>query len=618
MCGIVGYVGGREAAEVILDGLARLEYRGYDSAGIVVAGSDGGAPPRLDAVKRAGRLSVLQDALGGHPLHGGLGLGHTRWATHGKPNDVNAHPHLSEDGLLAVIHNGIIENYLDLKERLERAGHRFASDTDTEVLVHLIEEHYQAQSERAGPERLVEAVRAALGEVRGAYALVVTHAEHAVIVAARATSPLVIGIGDGESFLASDIPALLPYTRDVIFLHDGDLAVLSAGGVEVRDVVDGAPAPRPATRIAWDAEAVEKGGFDHFMLKEIFEQPTALQNTLADRFAGNGTDVRLGLGLDPAGIDRVVITAAGTAFYAGLVGEVLLEQLAALPVKTEVASEFRYRQPVIDERTLCVVVSQSGETIDTLEALREAGRRGARTLAILNVQGSSISREVDDVLYIHAGPEIGVASTKVYTAMLAAFALLAVDLGRARGVLDDDRARELVRGLRELPQRVEEALSRREAAARVAERFKDRRDYLFLGRGVNVPTAFEGALKLKEISYIHAEAYATGEMKHGPIALIDAAMPVVAVATASRLYAKTVSNLQEVRARDGTVIALASDGDEAIARHADEVLYVPLVDELLSPIVNVVPLQLLAYETALRLGRDVDKPRNLAKSVTVE
>ena len=619
MCGIVGYVGGREAAEVILDGLGRLEYRGYDSAGIVISGTDEGTTaPHLHAVKRAGRLSVLQDVVGEHPLRGGLGLGHTRWATHGKPSDANAHPHLSEDGRLAVIHNGIIENYLELKDRLQRAGHAFASDTDSEVLVHLIEDHYLAVAEREGPRRLVEAVRAALTEVRGAYALVVTHADHAVIVAARATSPLVIGIGDGESFLASDVPALLPYTRDVIFLQDGDLAVLSNEGVEIKGLADGATAPRATTRIAWDAEAIEKGGFDHFMLKEIFEQPTALQNTLADRFVGNGTDVRLDLGLDATAIDRVVITAAGTAFYAGLVGEVLTEQLAGLPVKTEVASEFRYRQPMIDGRTLCVVVSQSGETIDTLEALREARRRGARTLAILNVQGSSISREVDDVLYIHAGPEIGVASTKVYTAMLAAFALLAIDLGRARGTLDDERAADLIRGMRELPQRVEEALSRRDAAARVAERFKDRRDYLFLGRGVNVPTAFEGALKLKEISYIHAEAYATGEMKHGPIALIDAAMPVVAVATASHLYAKTVSNLQEVRARDGTVIALASDGDTVIASHADEILYVPLVDELLSPIVNVVPLQLLAYETALRLGRDVDKPRNLAKSVTVE
>ncbi len=616
MCGIVGYVGGREAAEVILDGLARLEYRGYDSAGIVVADAAPGA--RLDAVKRAGKLDALRSALQGSPLSGHLGLGHTRWATHGRPNDANAHPHLSEDARLAVIHNGIIENYLELKDRLQAGGHHFASETDTEVLVHLIEDHYQAAAELGrARERLVRAVRGALTEVRGAFALVVAHADHDVIVAARATSPLVIGLGEGENLLASDVPALLPYTREVVFLEDGDLAVLSRDGVEVTGF-DGAPRRRDATTIDWDAEAAEKGGFDHYMLKEIYEQPVVLQNTLFGRFAGNGLDVRLELELDPRAIDRVVVTAAGTAFYAGQVGEVLIERLARLPVEVEVASEFRYRRPVVDERTLCVVVSQSGETIDTLEALREARRRGARTLAILNVKGSSISREVDDVLYIHAGPEIGVASTKAYTAMLAAFELLALYLGRGRGTLPDALAAELLQGLRELPQQVQEAIDRRASVAEVAERFKERRDYLFLGRGVNVPTAFEGALKLKEISYIHAEAYATGEMKHGPIALIDRSMPVVAVATASELYDKTVSNLQEVRAREGTVIALASDGDDGIRRHADEVLYVPAVHELLSPIVNVVPLQLLAYETALRLGRDVDRPRNLAKSVTVE
>jgi len=618
MCGIVGYVGGREAAEVILDGLARLEYRGYDSAGIVVSQAGRAPRPRLGAVKRAGKLSVLRDALEGTPLHGRIGLGHTRWATHGKPNDVNAHPHLSEDGRLAVIHNGIIENYLELKERLEAGGHRFLSETDTEVLVHLIEDHYaRLEATQEGDARLVAAARAALAEVSGAYALVLAHADHDVIVAARATSPLVIGLGRGEMLLASDVPALLPYTRRMIFLEDGDLAVLSQDAVDIM-AFDGTPRRREVTTIDWDAEAAEKGGYPHYMLKEIAEQPVALQQTLYGRFAGNGCDVNLDLDLDPLAIDRVVITAAGTAFYAGLVGQVLLERLARLPVDVQVASEFRYREPVIDARTLCVVVSQSGETIDTLEALREAKRRGARSLGIVNVKGSSITREVDDVLYIHAGPEIGVASTKVYTAMLAAFALLAVDLGRARGTLDDGLAEELLRGLREVPQQVEEALKRRDRVAEVAVRFKGRHHYLFLGRGVNVPTAFEGALKLKEISYIHAEAYATGEMKHGPIALIDEAMPVVAIATASALYDKTVSNLQEVRARDGTVIAVASDGDAVIGRHADEVLFVPRVHELLSPIVNVVPLQLLAYETAVRLGRDVDQPRNLAKSVTVE
>jgi glucosamine--fructose-6-phosphate aminotransferase (isomerizing) len=610
MCGIVGYVGHRQAAEVILDGLQRLEYRGYDSAGLVVAPK--GQNGALSVVKKSGKLKVLSEALREGPLSGTLGLGHTRWATHGKPNDTNAHPHLSEDGRLAVIHNGIIENYLPLKAKLLESGHVFLSETDTEVIVHLIEEHYA----RLGGD-LVGAVRGALKEVSGAYALVVSHVDHELIVAARATSPMVLGLGQGENFVASDVPALLPYTREVIFLHDGDMALIARDSLTVTDF-NGRVLERPVTTIEWDAEAAEKAGFEHYMLKEIYEQPTVLQHTLGGRFAGNGTDVQLELALDPLAIDRVVIAACGTAFYSGLVGEYLIERLARLPVEVEIASEFRYREPVLDERTLCVVVSQSGETIDTLEALREAKRQGARTLAVLNAKGSSISREADDVLYIHAGPEIGVASTKAYTAMVAAFELLAIFLGRARGVLSGEAAAELIRALRALPGLVEETLGVRSEIAAIAEAFKDKRDYLFLGRGANYPTALEGALKLKEISYIHAEAYATGEMKHGPIALIDADMPVVAVATASALYDKTISNLQEVRARDGVVIALASRGDEAIRAHADHVIYVPKTLELVSPIVNVVALQLLAYETASRLGRDVDQPRNLAKSVTVE
>jgi glucosamine--fructose-6-phosphate aminotransferase (isomerizing) len=607
MCGIVGYVGHRQAAEVILDGLQRLEYRGYDSAGVVIAHADGRS--RLEVVKRAGKLSVLRDALSGRALPGSLGLGHTRWATHGRPSDGNAHPHLSEDGRLALIHNGIIENYLTLKARLQAAGHAFASETDSEVMVHLIEEHYRGD--------LAAAVRSALAEVVGAYAVVVSHSDHRAIVAARSTSPMVIGLGEGETFVASDVPALLPYTRDVVFLHDGDMALLTPDGVTVSDF-QGRPLERRPGRIDWDAEAAEKGGFEHYMLKEIYEQPRVLQDTIGGRITADDGDVDLGLGLAADEIDRVVITAAGTAFYAGLVGEYLIERLARLPVEVEVASEFRYREPVVDERTLCVVVSQSGETIDTLEALREARRRGARSLAILNAKGSSISRDVDDTLYIHAGPEIGVASTKAYTAMLVAFELLAVWLGRRRGALSEGEARTLLSELRRIPTLVDAALAERPRIAEVAEAFKDRRDYLFLGRGVNFPTALEGALKLKEISYIHAEAYATGEMKHGPIALIDANLPVVAVATRSALYDKTVSNLQEVRARDGVVIALANPGDLAICAHADHVLRVPETHELLSPVVNVVALQLLAYETAHRLGRDVDQPRNLAKSVTVE
>jgi glutamine---fructose-6-phosphate transaminase (isomerizing) len=610
MCGIVGYIGVRPAADVILDGLGRLEYRGYDSAGLVIHPGDG----PLDVVKRAGKLSALREAVASRtaaerPLRGFHGIGHTRWATHGRPTDANAHPHLSEDGRLAVIHNGIIENYLTLKATLAAEGHRFASETDSEVVVHLIERAYRGD--------LVAAVREALTEVEGAYALLVTHVDHDQIVAARATSPLVIGLGEGEQWVASDVPALLPYTRRVVFLRDGDVAVLERGGVIVSGP-GGAAVDRPEEVIDWDAEAAEKGGYPHFMLKEIFEQPTVLQQTLGGRFAGNGCDVLLDLALDPLAIDRVIVTAAGTASYAGMVGAYWLEALARLPAQVEVASEFRYRDPVVDERTLVVAVSQSGETIDTLEAVREARRRGARTLAILNVKGSSLSREVDDVLFVHAGPEISVASTKVYVAMLAAFGLLAVYVGRGRGTLGDEAAASFVRGLRGLPQSVAAALETRERIAEVARRHAGTRDMLFFGRGVNVPTAFEGALKVKELSYVHAEAYATGEMKHGPIALVEPGLPIVAIATAAARYDKTLSNLQEVRARQGHVIALASEGDDRIAEGVDEVVVVPRVDELLSPVVNVVPLQLLAYEMAVALGRDVDQPRNLAKSVTVE
>ncbi len=607
MCGIVGYSGPRKASDVLVDGLSRLEYRGYDSAGVVVATPDRDRP--LTAIKRAGKLAVLARELATHGSFGSLGIGHTRWATHGKPTDVNAHPHLSEDGRLAVVHNGIIENFLTLKERLLASGHQFVSETDTEVLVHLIEEHYRGD--------LVEAVRAALVEVRGAYALVVMHAEFEGVVAARSTSPLVVGIGDGETFVASDVPALLPYTRHVIYLHDGDLVVLDANGVKVT-TFGGIPLRREVERIDWSPEAAEKEGFEHFMLKEIYEQPNALRHTLGGRLQDGSSEVRLDLGFDPAAIDRIVVTAAGTALYAGMVGEYLIERLARLPVDVEVASEFRYRHPVIDERTLVVAVSQSGETIDTLEALREGRRQGARSMAILNVKGSSMSREVDDILYIHAGPEIGVASTKAYVAMVAAFELFAIWLGRARGTLSAELASTLIADLQQVPDMVERALELRSEVTAVAETFKGRSDYLFLGRGLNFPTALEGALKLKEISYIHAEGYAMGEMKHGPIALIDESMPVVVVATASELYDKTMANLQEVRARDGVLIAVANEGDVVVRDQVDHVLQVPCVHELVSPLVNVVPLQLLAYETASRLGLDVDQPRNLAKSVTVE
>jgi glucosamine--fructose-6-phosphate aminotransferase (isomerizing) len=601
----VAYIGARNAAEVVVDGLRRLEYRGYDSAGVVVAGE----APGLQVMKRAGKLRVLEAALSDAPLHGAVALGHTRWATHGRPNDANAHPHVSEDGQLAIIHNGIIENYLALREALSARGHTFASETDSEVLVHLIEEAYAGD--------LLQALRAALQQVRGAFAVVAMHRDHPEVIAARQTSPLVVGLGEGEQFLASDVPALLPYTRRVIYLHDGEVVRLTREGVQLSDL-SGAPVVRAPEWIDWDAEAAEKDGHPHYMLKEMLEQPNVLQQTLTGRFSDLGHDALPELRLDVAGIDRVVITAAGTAAYAGMVGGQLIEALARLPVSVEVASEFRYRNPVIDARTLVVGVSQSGETIDTLEAVREARRLGARTVAVLNVKGSSLAREVDDVLYIHAGPEIGVASTKAYTGMLAALALLAVHLGHARHRLSDARAEALTNGLRALPLLLKEALLSRGGAQALAPRLARAQSVLYLGRGVNVASAYEGALKLKEISYIHAEAYPMGEMKHGPIALIDASVPVVAIATAGAQLEKTLSNLAEVRAREGYVIAIASEGDARVAAYADAVIEVPVVDELLSPILNVVPLQFLAYETALLLGRDVDQPRNLAKSVTVE
>lgn len=604
MCGIVGYVGFREATDVLLQGLRRLEYRGYDSAGVAVQNQG-----RLEVVKRAGKLQVLSDSLQAQPLSGKLGIGHTRWATHGAPNDPNAHPHTTEDGAIAIIHNGIIENYLALKEGLIARGHRFQSDTDSEVLAHLIEEKYQGD--------LVQAVRAALHEAHGAYGLVVAHQNHPEIVVARTVSPLVVGLGESENFVASDVPALLPYTRRVIFLHDGDMAVITQEQVVITDLA-GNPVDRPVTEVDWSLEAAEKGGYPHYMLKEIYEQPWVLENTLGGRLHEEVAGVELGLSLDASRFERVHIVACGTAYYAGWVGKYLLESLARVPVELEVASEYRYRNPVVPPNTLAIAISQSGETIDTLEALREAKRGGAQTLGVINVKGSSITREVDDVLYIHAGPEIGVASTKAYTAMLGAMALLAVWLGRGRGVLQTSEARHFLGELRKLPRLMEETLETRPQVAKIAAKYHQATDYLFLGRHIQAPTAYEGALKLKEISYIHAEAYPSGEMKHGPIALIDERLPVVVLSTQSHLYDKNVSNIQEVRARGGRVIAIATQGDQEVHKFAQDVMYVPQTHPLLTPVLSVVPLQLLAYETAVLLGRDVDQPRNLAKSVTVE
>ncbi|ASN81807.1 MULTISPECIES: glutamine--fructose-6-phosphate transaminase (isomerizing) [Deinococcus] len=606
MCGIVGYIGPKQAQEVLISGLSKLEYRGYDSAGVAIG--DGAC---ITVKKKAGKLANLSGELAAQPLAGTMGIGHTRWATHGLPNDTNSHPHATEDGQIVIVHNGIIENYLSLKEGLMGRGHTFKSETDSEVLAHLIEEAYQGDLEGA--------VRTALSQVRGAYGIVVTHVNHREIVAARTVSPLVMGVGEGEMFLASDVPALLAYTRKMVFLHDGDMVVLNDDGYRVTDLA-GTALQRPVETIEWDAEAAEKGGFDTYMLKEVYEQPQALTNTLIGRLHDETGEVNLDINLDPASFKRISIIACGTAFYAGLVGEYLIEQLARIPVECDVASEYRYRDPLVSENTLAIVVSQSGETIDTLEALREAKKGGAKTLGVINAKGSSMTRELDDTLYIHAGPEIGVASTKAYTSMVSAFLLLALWLGRARGTISGEEGAELLHATRELPRLVEEALAeaRVEQIKRVAEKYHQARDYLFLGRGVNSPTAYEGALKLKEISYIHAEAYAAGEMKHGPIALIDSNLPVVVVATESRLLEKTISNVQEVRARGGKVILILSDGDTENAQHADDVIYVPRAHEMVSPVVNAVAMQLLAYFTATALGKDVDKPRNLAKSVTVE
>ncbi len=606
MCGIVGYIGTRQAQDVLISGLSKLEYRGYDSAGVAVG--DGAC---IAVRKKAGKLANLQGELAGAPLPGTLGTGHTRWATHGLPNDTNAHPHATEDGKIVIIHNGIIENYLPLKEGLMARGHTFKSETDSEVLAHLIEEAYAGD--------LYEAVRAALSQVRGAYGIVVTHVDHREIVAARTVSPMVMGVGEGEMFLASDVPALLPYTRNMVFLHDGDMVVLHDDGFRVTDLA-GNELKRDIEHIDWDAEAAEKGGYDSYMMKEIYEQPNALTNTLIGRLHDDTGEVNLDINLDPASFKRISIIACGTAYYAGMVGEYLIEQLARIPVDIDVASEYRYRDPLVSEHTLAIVMSQSGETIDTLEALREAKKFGAKTLGIINAKGSSMTREVDDTLYIHAGPEIGVASTKAYTSMVSAMLMLALWLGRARGTLTEDQSRELLHAARELPRLVEESLTpeRVENVRAIAEKYADARDFLFLGRGVNSPTAYEGALKLKEISYIHAEAYAAGEMKHGPIALIDEHMPVVVVATESKLLEKTISNVQEVRARKGKVILVLSEGDTENARYGDDVIYVPRAHEMVSPVVNAVALQLLAIFIAEKLGKDVDKPRNLAKAVTVE
>ena len=607
MCGIVGYVGPEDALPIIIEGLRRLEYRGYDSAGVALLGND------LSVAKRAGKLEVLEKDLAEvEPMSGSIGMGHTRWATHGQPTDRNAHPHVDCEERIAVIHNGIIENFHELKERLLKAGHLFRSDTDTECVAHLIEERYQGD--------LPAAVRSAVADLEGAFALVVLSADHPdVFVGVRVSSPMVVGLGNGENLLASDAPALLDRTRRIVPLADGQMVEVRADGVRITDLEGNHVEAKPI-EVDWDIRRAEKLGFEDFMLKEIYDQPSAIRDTIRGRTQGGRLvldELRMS-DEDIQAVDKVFVVAAGTAFHAGLVAKYAIEHWVRLPVEIDIASEFRYRDPVLDRNTLTIAVSQSGETIDTLEALRHARRQHSLVLAITNTVGSSVARESDAVLYTHAGPEIGVAATKTFATQMVALHLVALYLAQVRGVMFAEEVQSVVDRLRELPGQVRRALELDGQTRRLAERFHLARDFLFVGRHTGYPAALEGALKLKEISYIHAEGYPAGELKHGPIALVEQGVPVVAVATECHVYPKVLSNIQEVKARAAEVIAVATEGDADIERYVDHVLFVPRTPELMSPVVVSVPLQLLAYHIAKLRGCDVDQPRNLAKSVTVE
>jgi glucosamine--fructose-6-phosphate aminotransferase (isomerizing) len=608
MCGIIGYIGPREATPYLLEGLKRMEYRGYDSAGVALY--DGEA---IETRRAAGKIAKLEAVLAADPVDGFVGIGHTRWATHGQPNERNAHPHLSADGTVAVVHNGIIENSTILKAGLQELGYVFRSDTDTEVIAHLVQELFDGSLE--------EAVIGALRKLEGTYGIAVMCAKDpGKIVAARKGSPLLIGVGDGQNFLASDASAILAHTRKVVYLDDGDVAVITADDYKVIDV-NAMPQSRKIDRIAWDLAAIERGGFAHFMLKEIFEQPQTIENTMRGRLVLDDGAAKLG-GINLSHeqllhIDNIIITACGTSWHSALIGELMIEEFARIPVAVEYASEFRYRNPIVTERTLCIVMSQSGETADTLAAMREAKRRGARTLGFVNVVGSTIAREDDGGVYLHAGPEIGVASTKAFTSQVVGLALLTLKLARKRN-LSVVQGREFALALQALPKQVQTVLDSAHLIEEIAEEFKRAQNFLYLGRGYNFPAALEGALKLKEISYIHAEGYPAAEMKHGPIALIDEMMPVVFIAPHDAVFDKIVSNIQEVKARKGKTIVITSRDEPSLKGLIDYEIRIPETADMLMPILASVPLQLLAYYIAVKRGSDVDQPRNLAKSVTVE
>jgi len=609
MCGIVGYIGPRETVKVLIEGLKRLEYRGYDSAGVAIFHQG-----KVEIRRKEGKLSKLEELIGGETFNGRVGIGHTRWATHGRPSDENAHPHKA--GKVAVVHNGIIENYLSLKEILKSKGHVFTSETDTEIISHLIDEFLQEGCS------FPEAVRVALDKIKGSYALgILFEGDEQSLIAAKKESPLVVGIGEEEYFIASDVPAILPYTRNFIFMEDGEMVLLSAQGVNIFDV-NGNQVSKEPKRVNWNPLMAEKGGYKHFMLKEIFEQPRAAIDTIRGRLSEEKGDAVLeNVHFDPTflkKIGRINLIACGTSYHAALVGKFLIEEFCRIPVEADIGSEFRYRKPIIGENDLLVAISQSGETADTLAALKEAKRKGAMTLAICNVVESSLAREADHVIYTHAGPEIGVASTKTFATQLVVLFLLALRMGRELGVLSSEEGKTLIGELVRIPHLMEETLKASNHVARIARKYLHARDFLYLGRGINYPIALEGALKLKEISYVHAEGYPAGEMKHGPIALIDREMPVVVLATKNEVYEKVISNIEEVKAREGKVIALASPSDREIEKKVDDVIFIPETLPSLTPILLTIPLQLLAYYMADFKGTDVDQPRNLAKSVTVE
>ena len=609
MCGIVGYIGSKDATPILIEGLRRLEYRGYDSAGVAVYNEG-----RVQVKKYKGRLDVLESRLRENPILGNLGIGHTRWATHGEPSDVNSHPQTSSGGDIAIVHNGIIENFMPLREWLCYEGYEFRSDTDTEVVAHLIDHFYEGD--------LVKAVIECMKRLKGSFALgIISSNEPDKLVAVRKDSPLIVGIGSGENFIASDIPAILNHTKRVYLLNDMEIAVLSKEGVKILDQ-NGAPVQKEVFEVTWDVAAAEKGGYPHFMLKEMFEQPTALRQTLKSRLISENDDIILDMirinKEDLDRVDKINIVACGTAYHAGVVGKHLIERLARIPVETDIASEFRYRDPILDKNSLVMVISQSGETADTLAAMREAKRKGARVIAVTNVVGSTVSREADDLLYTWAGPEIAVASTKAYTTQLLAMSLIALKLASIKGEIDEGLYGSMREAIYRLPEQAQQVLEKAEEIKALSEEYKDVDKVFFIGRSLDHAVAMEGSLKLKEISYIFSEAYAAGELKHGTIALVEDGTLVFALATQDRLFEKSVSNMKEVKARGAHVIAVAKEGNREVEKVADRVIYIPDTLDLLTPVLTVIPLQLFAYYIAVARGCDVDKPRNLAKSVTVE